>query len=95
MIGKVYTYFDMFSIAFPMICFQLLLCWNIVSDIKILLDFVPNHTSDEHPWFQKSVQNDSDYRDFFVWADPKYDINNNRLPPNNWVSKPAVKTIIC
>ncbi|XP_054270915.1 maltase 1-like [Macrosteles quadrilineatus] len=55
-------------------------------DIKILLDFVPNHSSNEHPWFLKSIKNDTDYKDFYVWRNPKYDINGTRLPPNNWIS---------
>jgi alpha-glucosidase len=51
--------------------------------IKILLDFVPNHTSSQHEWFvdaRSSVT--SSHRDWYVWADPKPDGS----PPNNWLS---------
>jgi alpha-glucosidase len=52
-------------------------------DIKVLLDFVPNHSSEEHPWFVESRSSrGSPKRDWYVWADPKPD----RSPPNNWVS---------
>jgi len=51
--------------------------------IRILLDFVPNHTSDQHEWFQDSRSSkDSPHRDWYVWADPKPDGS----PPNNWRS---------
>jgi alpha-glucosidase len=46
-------------------------------DIRILLDLVPNHTSDRHAWFQDGRRND-----FYVWAHPRPDGS----PPNNWVS---------
>lgn len=51
--------------------------------VKIILDFVPNHTSDECEWFIKSVQNDPEYRDFYVWHPGK---NNSLVPPTNWIS---------
>ncbi len=51
--------------------------------IRILMDLVPNHTSDQHAWFIDALSaRDSPYRDYYVWADPKPD----RSPPNNWVS---------
>jgi alpha-glucosidase len=51
--------------------------------IKVLLDYVPNHTSDEHPWFVESRSSrDNPKRDWYVWADPKPDGS----PPNNWQS---------
>ncbi|XP_015374282.1 PREDICTED: maltase A3-like [Diuraphis noxia] len=53
--------------------------------IKIILDFVPNHTSDEHEWFVKSVQRIEPYTDYYVWADAKY-VNDTRQTPNNWNS---------
>lgn len=53
--------------------------------IKVLLDFVPNHTSDQHEWFQKSVNRTAPYTDYYVWKDAKY-VNGKRQPPNNWVS---------
>jgi alpha-glucosidase len=49
--------------------------------IHILTDFVPNHTSTKHPWFQNALTGrGAKYRDFYVWADPKPDGS----PPNNW-----------
>lgn len=57
-------------------------------DIKILLDFVPNHSSDENEWFIKSVNREKGYENFYVWHPGFPDPNNasNRLPPTNWVS---------
>ena len=52
------------------------------SDSKLILDLVPNHSSDEHPWFLESKSSkDSDKRDWYVWAD-----GVDGGPPNNWVS---------
>lgn len=53
--------------------------------LRIILDFVPNHSSDEHEWFKKSVQRVSGYEDYYVWQDPKP--GTERDPPNNWVRK--------
>lgn len=53
-------------------------------DIKLVLDFVPNHTSDEHPWFAESRSSRLNAkRDWYVWADPA----ENGGPPNNWLSR--------
>nr|CAA60858.1 maltase-like protein Agm2 [Anopheles gambiae] len=52
--------------------------------LRIILDFVPNHSSDEHEWFKKSVQRVSGYEDYYVWQDPKP--GTERDPPNNWVA---------
>ncbi|XP_066137641.1 maltase 2-like [Euwallacea fornicatus] len=54
--------------------------------IKVLLDFVPNHTSDDHLWFNSSAFRTSGYEDYYVWADGKVDEDGNKLPPNNWLS---------
>jgi len=52
-------------------------------NLKILIDLVPNHTSDEHKWFIESKKSKSNpYRDFYIWKDPK----PNGEPPNNWLS---------
>ena len=51
--------------------------------IRILFDLVPNHTSDQHPWFADSRSSrTAGQRDWYVWADPKSDGG----PPNNWLS---------
>jgi alpha-glucosidase len=53
-------------------------------DIKLILDFVPNHTSDQHSWFLDSRSSRSSAkRDWYVWADPSPDGG----PPNNWQSR--------
>lgn len=52
-------------------------------DMRVLMDLVPNHTSDRHPWFVDARSSRSSaHRDWYVWADPKPDGS----PPNNWVS---------
>ncbi len=57
-------------------------------DIKIMVDLVPNHTSDEHEWFRQSRQSQEDpYSDWYVWRDPKgHDKKGQPIPPNNWAS---------
>jgi len=56
--------------------------------IRIILDFVPNHTSDQHDWFIKSEAREPGFEDFYVWHDGRPDPNGGErnLPPNNWVS---------
>jgi alpha-glucosidase len=52
--------------------------------LKIILDFVPNHTSDEHPWFVESRSSrENPKRDWYIWRDAKPDGS----APNNWVSE--------
>ena len=48
--------------------------------IKIIMDLVINHTSDEHEWFIKSKNGDPDYRDYYIWKKGK----GKNKPPNNW-----------
>ncbi|WP_028967794.1 alpha-amylase family glycosyl hydrolase [Sphingomonas phyllosphaerae] len=51
--------------------------------LKVLLDFVPNHSSDQHPWFVESrASRHSAKRDWYIWRDPASDGG----PPNNWIS---------
>lgn len=51
-------------------------------DIKIMMDLVVNHTSDEHAWFLESRKSkDSTYRDYYIWRDGK-----GESEPNNWGS---------
>lgn len=52
-------------------------------NIRIVLDYIPNHTSDQHPWFLESRQSRSNsMRGWYIWKDPKPDGS----PPNNWES---------
>jgi glycosidase len=51
--------------------------------LRVILDFVPNHTSDQHPWFVESRSSrTSAKRDWYVWRDPAADGG----PPNNWMA---------
>jgi alpha-glucosidase len=51
--------------------------------LKVVVDIVPNHTSDRHPWFLASRSSrDDPRRDWYVWADPAPDGS----PPNNWLA---------
>jgi alpha-glucosidase len=51
--------------------------------LKVLLDYVPNHTSDQHAWFIESrTSRESAKRDWYIWRDPRPDGG----PPNNWRS---------
>ena len=51
-------------------------------DIKLVMDLVVNHTSDEHPWFLEArTAKDSPYRDYYIWRDGK-----DGREPNNWAS---------
>lgn len=52
--------------------------------LKVILDFVPNHSSDQHPWFLDSRSSRSSARrDWYLWRDPAPDGG----PPNNWMSR--------
>ena len=53
--------------------------------MKLILDLVINHTSDEHPWFLESkASRDNPKSDWYIWRDPKYDADGKRQPPSNW-----------
>src|SRR6266567_1153353 len=52
-------------------------------DIRVVLDYVPNHTSDRHPWFTESRSSRTNpRRDWYLWHDPRADGG----PPNNWLA---------
>lgn len=51
--------------------------------MKVIIDYVPNHTSDQHAWFRESrMSRDNPKRDWYIWRDPRPDGS----PPNNWAS---------
>ena len=67
--------------------------------IKVVMDFVPNHTSDKHPWFVESSSSKANpKRDWYIWRDPIFQsifetgpngtntTTSATLPPNNWAS---------
>lgn len=52
--------------------------------LKLILDLVPNHSSDQHPWFQEACRSrNSEKRNWYIWADAKEDGG----PPNNWLNE--------
>lgn len=56
----------------------------ILKDMYLIMDFIPNHTSDKHNWFIQSSKNnsiDNPNRDFYIWKN-----TTNGKPPNNWVN---------
>lgn len=55
--------------------------------LRIIVDLVVNHTSDQHKWFQESRSSKTNpKRDWYIWKPAKYDANGQRQPPNNWRS---------
>jgi alpha-glucosidase len=52
-------------------------------NLRVILDFVPNHSSDQHPWFVESRASRAGFRrDWYIWRDPA----PGGGPPNNWIS---------
>ncbi|PUB19256.1 alpha-glucosidase [Yoonia sediminilitoris] len=52
-------------------------------DVRVMIDLVLSHTSDQHPWFETSRESrDNEKANWYVWSDPKPD----GTPPNNWLS---------
>nr|CAD7263069.1 unnamed protein product [Timema shepardi] len=55
--------------------------------LRIILDFVPNHSSDEHEWFKKSIKKIDPFTDYYIWHDGKVNnVSGEIIPPNNWLS---------
>jgi len=60
--------------------------------LKIIVDYIPNHTSDQHPWFAESRSSrESPKRDWYIWADPA----PGGGPPNNWTAEIGGSTWEC
>ncbi|XP_025210613.1 neutral and basic amino acid transport protein rBAT isoform X2 [Theropithecus gelada] len=53
--------------------------------LKLIIDFIPNHTSDKHTWFQLSRTRTGKYTDYYIWHDCTHE-NGTTVPPNNWLS---------
>ncbi|XP_029793142.1 neutral and basic amino acid transport protein rBAT [Suricata suricatta] len=53
--------------------------------LKLIIDFIPNHTSDKHAWFQLSRTRTGKYTDYYIWHDCTHE-NGITTPPNNWLS---------
>lgn len=56
-----------------------------MTDLKIILDIIPNHSSDQHEWFISSAAETEPYDDYYIWSDGKVE-HNKVVPPNNWVN---------
>ncbi|GKT53911.1 maltase [Colletotrichum tofieldiae] len=55
--------------------------------MKLILDLVVNHTSDQHKWFQESRSSkENPKRNWYIWKPPRYAEDGTRLPPTNWRS---------
>ncbi|GLI81055.1 hypothetical protein PoHVEF18_009424 [Penicillium ochrochloron] len=55
--------------------------------MKLVMDLVMNHTSDQHEWFKQSRSSvKNKYRDWYIWKPARFDAQGNRQPPNNWQS---------
>ncbi len=56
-------------------------------NIRLVMDLVLNHTSDEHPWFVEACQSkDSQYRDYYIWQEGKTNEAGEAVEPTNWAS---------
>ncbi len=54
------------------------------------MDFIPNHTSDQHRWFNLSRAREPKYEDYYVWTD----CNASNPKPNNWVGICSVLSMV-
>lgn len=78
------SYVDIDPVFGTMADFDALLAAAHELGLKLLLDFVPNHTSDQHPWFVESRSSRRNAkRDWYLWRDPAA----GGGPPNNWLSE--------
>ena len=76
------NYTDIDPVFGDLAAFDQLVAQAHVRNLKVIMDFVPNHTSDEHPWFVEArASRDNSKRDWYIWRDGKPDGGL----PNNWV----------
>jgi alpha-glucosidase len=76
-------YTDVDPLFGDLAAFDRLLAAAHARGLKVLLDFVPNHSSDRHPWFVESRSSRTNAkRDWYIWRDPAL----GGGPPNNWIS---------
>ncbi|XP_059475411.1 alpha-glucosidase-like [Neocloeon triangulifer] len=67
--------------------FKTLLAEAKSRNLGIIMDMVPNHSSDEHEWFVKSEQKIDPYTDYYTWQPAKgFNASGDPIPPNNWLS---------
>ena len=71
--------------------------------LRLLVELIPNHTSDQHPWFQASRDpqhpDHATYRDWYVWSDTNQKYQDTRIifldtEPSNWTFDPLRKSIL-
>ncbi len=60
---------------------------NLFSEIRVVLEIIPNHTGKKHPWFEasRSQGNTGEYADYYVWHPGKQNEDGSTIPPSNWV----------
>jgi len=54
--------------------------------MKLILDFIPNHTSRKHPWFNSSANNEASYVNYYIWHPGSKAQDGTPRAPNDWVS---------
>ncbi len=76
-------YCDVDPIFGDLAAFDALLAEAHALGLRVIIDWVPNHTSDQHPWFLDAASSrTSEHRNWYVWREPDED----GTPPNNWVA---------
>ena len=75
------------SLNSPLITFPRPDIWILFAGTRVILEFIPNHTSNESDWFTKSVQREPGFEDFYVWMNASEYKNGEPMLPNDWVSE--------
>ncbi len=57
----------------------------LLSGMKLIMNFIPNHTSNQHAWFEASRKRENSYTDYYIWRNGREMQNCSTNPPNNWV----------